>query len=171
MKKLLFISLASIILMPIYSQEKFQMVENSIDTKCKDLIVQLNVLLIFGQQFAKSHQMTAEEYGQYVGEEYVKQGWAKGGNFEALTHACLYNLSCQNSPDDIEVVVNTPDMMRIKSALNYGFIRKQEPCFLITGKDYQDYFTAALSTIAKQGGCNYKVENEGDMVYTTISKK
>jgi hypothetical protein len=171
MKRTVILLLALLMLMPLYAQEKFRIDKNSFDSECKDLIAQLNVLLIFGRQFAKSHQMDAIEYGKYVGEEYVKEGWAKGGNFEGLTHACLYNLSCFMPESEIEIITKTSEMVKIKSGLVDGFIKKREPCFVITGKEYQDFITAALSTIAEKVGCIYTVEVEGDIAYTTISKK
>ncbi len=170
MKRTVIIIITSLMLMPIFAQVKYEFSKESTDSKCKDLITQLNVLIIFGQQYAKSHGMTAAQYGQYVAEQYIKQGWAEGGNFEGLTDACLYNLSCFMSDSEIEIINKTPEMVVIKSAMINGLTRRDEPCFLITGKDYLDYFTTAMKTIAKNGGCNYKVETQGELVYTTISK-
>jgi len=169
MKRTIILFAALLLLIPIFAQEKYAITNDSIDSDCKNLVLQLNVMMIYGQDYAKLHGMTAAEYGQYVGEQFIKQGMTKQGNIEVLTDACLYNLTYLLSSSEIEVLYRTPQMVQIKAGLLHGFHKSKEPCYLITADDYHDYITAAFKTIAKNGGCSYISYTLGETVYITIS--
>lgn len=155
----------TIFLFPLFAQENYEKETSPASQKCKDLILQLNTILVFGNEYAKSQGLTAADYGRFAAQQYIDQGWLKEGSFEDLTNACLYNLSCFQSDKGIEVIAKTHDNIKIKSCPFLGFIKKDEPCFIITLQEYFDYFNAAMATFSKHVGCNYDVLLEEGVVY------
>jgi len=167
MKTTIFLIILMLILIPsIISQEQINKTNFPVNEKCKNLITCLNVSLLFG----KHEGMSPAEYGSYVANQFIKQGWANEGNFEEFTNTCIYNLTCFGA-GDVKTVSKYGDSVIIKSDVIYDIVCEDYPLRNISAKEYYEYFTAAFNRLGQQLGFKYNTIKEGDLVYTTISKE
>jgi hypothetical protein len=139
--------------------------------KCQDLLVQVNVAIFLGYNHAKvDKNMSASEYGKYIGEYLMKSGVMGGFNDQDIIETCLLNLKCKLPENDYDIIISEPGKLEIRYCPYGGFIKNREPVLMVSCKDYMDCFNSAMCVIAKHKAFEYTSWTNGNYQYTRITK-
>lgn len=154
----------------LYAQEKFNVPEVPVEQKHQDMLFQFDAILTVSINYAKTHGLTATEYGTFIGEQF-KYSWDKDAGFEGYVNGMLYNMSCFLADPGIEITTNTLEKVIFKARLMGAGIKKNEPVYGVTHKEYMDFFKAVTSTIGDYLGGKSELSYDDEWIYFTVSKK
>lgn len=170
MKNSIFFIAALFLTTGLCAQEIFNVPEVSIEQKYQNMTGQLEAIIIVGINQAKTQGLTATEYGMFFGDQF-KHSWNKDAGFEGFVKGMLYNMSCFLSDPGIEITINTAEKVKFKSRLLGPGIKKNEPVYEVTHKEYMDFLKATMSTIGDYLGCKSEISYDEEWMYFTCSKK
>ncbi len=170
MKNLFFLFAAIFLTTGICAQDLFSIPEVPVEKKHQNMLGQIDAMATVSINFAKTQGLTAADYGKYVGEQF-KNSWNKEAGFEGFVKGVLYNTSCFLSDPGMEIITNTSEKVKIKSHLIGHRVKKYEPFYGITYKEYIEFYEAAMSTIGDHLGSKIEFSYDEEWLYTTITKK
>jgi len=170
MKKLILFIAAIFLTMGLYAQEKFIVPEISVAEKHRTMLNYYSSEVIVGINFAKTHGLTAFEYGSSIGEKFM-YSWNKEAGFEGFVNGKLRAMSRHLVDPGIEITINTAEKVKFKCRLPHARIKMNEPVYGVTYKEFMDYHIAMFSKIADYMGADYEGSYDDEWVYYTITKK
>ena len=154
----------------LFAQEKFIVPEVTIEKKHQTMLVQWDALLTVSINYAKKQGLTATEYGTLIGEQF-KYSWNKDAGFDGCVKGGLYNMSCFLAEPDIELTTNTAEKVEFKSRLIGALVKRNEPVYGVTYKEYMDFFKAVMNTIGDYLGAKSEISYDDEWIYVTVLKK
>ena len=152
------------------AQEKFNVPEVPVELKHQNMLFQFDAILTVSINYAKTQGLTATEYGALIGEQF-KYSWNKEAGFEGYVKGMLHNMSCFLVDPGIEITTNTVEKVKFKTRLMGSGIKKNEPVYGVTYKEYIDFLKAITSTIGDYLGVKSELSYDDEWIYFTVSKK
>jgi hypothetical protein len=170
MKKSFLFVIAIFLTTGLFAQEKFIVPEVTIEQKYQNMLSQIEGLVAVSINYAKKQGLTATEYGILIGEQF-KYSWNKDAGFDGNVKGTLYNMSCFLPEPDIEITTNTPEKVEFKTRLTGAGIKKNEPVYGVTYKEYMDFFNAVTNTISDYLGTKSEISYDDEWIYFAFLKK
>ena len=153
----------------LYAQEKFTVPEVPVEQKYRNMLGQLNGMVAVGIQFAKKQGLSASDYGKYTGNQF-KYSWNKDAGFDGFVKGMMRIITVFVPDPNIEIITNTPEKVKFKSGLMSIQVKKNEPYYGITYKEFMEFFITVTSTIGNYLGSETEVTYDEDWMYITLTK-
>jgi hypothetical protein len=193
MKTTILFLISFLVLNAGYSQEN-KASKYDVDKKCKVLVDKLNEYILTREEQKNLSNLSTAQFGQYVAQQLIDQGFVKDFCLNDLIQSCCYNNDCIGANNlevtaylagpkfpkyekfmpvlesDIQYIEPKTDFFKIKCCKPTGSIKIGGKASTISCKTYMEYNNAVMSAIAKHIRCNYSSWQEGDLAYTAISK-
>ena len=172
MKKYLTFIICFVLACNLLAQEKYPVPILTGDQKSDRMLGQFWYLGAAGCNFAKTHGVTPNEYGKYIGNLYAPT-WGAGNNFEDYVKGMIYNFECLRLNSDAGLVVKENEDGSVSIRLNDNFLKKLFP----EGNGFASYdecveFMKGINDpIADHMGATIKIEFQDNLMITTLKKK
>lgn len=172
MKKLLCLLLPLLFIGSLNAQERFTVPERTHDQKHQRTIYQSWSVYAVGINFAKSQDVSAYDYGKYVGSLFA-QSWNKESGFDGFVRGMIFNYENFRTEADGEIVIVENDDGSVVVKFPAIMLKKYFP----EGNPYAsfqealDCFQGMLENIGDYMGCTAIQEVVGETIVNTIKLK
>jgi len=172
MKKYLTFIICLVLAGNLLAQEKYPLPVLTGDQKHGRMLGQFWYLGAAGCNFAKTHGVTAYEYGKYIGNLYAPT-WGEGNNFEGYVKGVIYNFECMRLNSDSGMVVKVNEDESVSIRLDGNFLKKLFP----EGNGFASYdecvefMKGVFEPISDHMGATIKIEFQENLMITTLKKK
>ena len=172
MKKLLSFCLCLLLAGGLFAQEKFTVPERTPDQKHLRALYQSWSIYAVGIKFAKTHGVSAYDYGKYIGKEFALS-WNKEAGFDGFVSGMIYNWESFKIDSDGEIVIieNNDGSVIVKYpaiALS-KFFPENDP--YASYKEALDCYRGILENIGDYLGCTIVQEVIGESLVITFIPK
>lgn len=123
-----------------------------------------------GITFAKTQDISAEEYGKYIGNQF-KPFWSPDAGFASFANQMLFILKGVNPYSEMKIIAQNDKMIRFKMS-NINMLFKHGPAYGITYKEFLSASEGVLSTLADymKASIEQKVTDDGWYMVTMKAK-
>ena len=171
MKKLICMAISIALMSNVIGQEKFTVPEIDNDIKHYRSVAHIMWMGVAGISFAKSHNVSALEYGNYVGSLFT-QGWDKEKGFEGFVKGVLYNQESFQTNKDTAIII----VEQSESTLSYKIPVKSlkqyvgDESYGVTFEEFTNWLEGIYAAIANHMGCSFKMEMKDEWIVYIIAK-
>ncbi|WP_346856823.1 hypothetical protein [uncultured Draconibacterium sp.] len=170
MKNLAVFALCLFFFSSINAQQMFTVPTVTPDQEKEILYNHVVAYFAAGVTFAKTQDVSVEEYGQYIGEQF-KAFWNPEAGFEFFVNQIMFILKGVNPYSEMKILEQNDKMIRFQMA-NLDLLFKQGPMYGITFDEFLSCSEALLLTLADYMKVSFvqTVNDEGFYVVTLKAK-
>ncbi|MCY1718948.1 hypothetical protein OU798_01255 [Prolixibacteraceae bacterium Z1-6] len=168
MKKLTVLAFGVFLFGALCAQQSFTVPEVTPDQEKEILYNHVVAYFAAGLTFAKTQDVSVEEYGKYIGEQF-KVFWDPEAGFAFFVNQIMFILKGVNPYSEMKIVEQNDKMIRFQMA-NLGLIFKQGPMYGITYDEFITCSGALISTIAEHMNVSFKQKVDNDGLYIVTLK-
>jgi len=165
--KILSIVLAGLLsVSTLYAQQSFTVPEVTPDKEKEVLYNHVVAYFAAGITFAKTQNVSLEEYGKYIGEQF-KAFWNPEAGFEFFANQTMFLLKGNNPYSEMKIIEQSDKMVRFQLS-NLDVLFKQGPMYGITYTDFVTCSGALLTTLADYMKVSFEQKVSDDGLYTVV---
>lgn len=170
MKKITVLALGVFLFGALYAQQSFTVPEVTADQEKEILYNHMVAYFATGITFAKTHDVSAKEYGEYIGEQF-KVFWDPDAGFAFFANQIMFILKGVNPYAEMKIVEQNDKMIRFQMA-NLDVLFKQGPMYGISYQDFLDASEGVLAVLSDYMKVSYEqnVADDGLYVVTLRAK-
>lgn len=172
MKKSILLAVSFLFFLSLSAQEKFEVPEYKTTGLHKRSVVLGHSIVINAISIAKASGMSVEELATKMGDNWATT-WNKDAGFSSLVNGTIWNHSSFLSADHpkVEIIDQQGDMVKLKVHKTWLPMFQNGPVFDVTESELTQFWNIAGQRIADYMGAKQEMEDTGDYVVYSISKK
>jgi hypothetical protein len=170
MKRFSMIFLAVFLVVCLRAQEGFTVPELSSEQKLEVRYNHVISYCVTGISFAKSQNVSAEDYGRYIGKLFIPF-WNKEDGFPAFTGGIMYILAGLHPANDMEIIEQESNKIKFKLK-NVTMVFSEGPFLGVTAEEFLDCSYGIISELAEYMNVDFthKMNDEGWYIVTLAAK-
>jgi hypothetical protein len=170
MKRFSWIFIAVLFIGPLHAQEGFTVPELSNEQKQEVLYNHVIAYCASGISFAKSKDVSAEDYGRYIGKLFIPF-WNPEDGFGAFAGGIMYILAGLHPGNEMEIVEQDSGMIKFKLK-NVTMAFSEGPFLGVTAQEFLDCSYGIISELAEHMKVDFQYEmtDEGWYIVTLTAK-
>ncbi|WP_340110948.1 hypothetical protein [Maribellus mangrovi] len=153
----------------VYSQEKFEVPQLTEEQKTEVLYSHMIAYGVTGVSFAKSHGVSAEDYGRFIGKKFIAF-WNPEDGFAMLVNRMMFILAGLHPDNEMQIVEQDDSGITFKLK-NVDMSFKNGPMFDVSYQDFLDFSYGIISVVAKHMNSTFAHEMTEDGWYVVHLKK
>lgn len=163
MKKTLISIALTLFVFYALAQEKFLVPQLTDEQKSEVLYNHVIAYAATGVGFAKTQGVSAEEYGQFIGNQF-KSYWDPAAGFPAFTKQIMYILAGMHPDNQMEIVEQGPTNITFRMK-NVDLAFKNGPMLGVTSDEFLACGHGIIATLAEYMNTNFSDEMTEDGWY------
>ncbi|HKI89642.1 MAG TPA: hypothetical protein VKA38_11490 [Draconibacterium sp.] len=170
MKSLAFLFIAFMLSAYLTAQEKFTVPQLTPEQKTEVLYNHVIAYATTGISFAKSHGISPEEYGVFIGKKFSTY-WNPDAGFPMLVNQMMFILAGMHPNNEMQIVKQDEKSITFKMK-NVDLAFQNGPMFDVSYQDFLDCSFGIISVLARymNSGFSHKMTEDGWYV-ATFSKE
>uniref|UniRef100_UPI003217BAA9 hypothetical protein n=1 Tax=uncultured Draconibacterium sp. TaxID=1573823 RepID=UPI003217BAA9 len=168
MKKIAVVTLCVLLSGVLSAQQSFSVPELTPDQEKEVLYNHVVAYFAAGITFAKTQDVSVEEYGKYIGNQF-KAFWDPEAGFVFFANQLMFIIQGVNPYSEMKILEQSDKMLRFQMS-NLDVLFKQGPMYGITYKEFLACSEGVISTLADYMKVSFKQEVTDDGLYVVTLK-
>jgi len=169
MKSFVIVLFSTLVFFSLNAQEKFTVPQLTPEQKTDVLYNHMVAYAVTGISFAKSQEVSAEDYGKFIGKKFAAF-WNPEDGFPMLVNRMMYILAGLH-PDNAMQIVEQDDSSITFKLKNVDLAFQNGPMFDVSYQDFLDCSYGIISVIAEHMNSTFSYEMTEDGWYIVTLRK